>query len=128
MGGLAWPPLRAHAMIDARDSAHTILHKDAFAYSAHPQVAVAANGDWLVVFNKAPRRPCILHPPQDPLFRNVITRSATAGYLERARGGAELRLARHRMREPHDTAADGRMMLNQWRFRWYPLGSGRPLA
>ena len=66
-------------MIDARDAAHAILHKDPRAYSAHPQIAVAANGDWLVVFNKAPRRPLILHPPQDPLFANVIIRSRDHG-------------------------------------------------
>ena len=40
--------LRRGAVIDAREAEHAILHKDAFAYSAHPHAAVAANGDWLV--------------------------------------------------------------------------------
>ena len=59
-------------MIDAADAEHAILHKDPFAYSAHPQIAVAANAEWLLVFNKALRRPFILHPPEEPLFRSAV--------------------------------------------------------
>jgi hypothetical protein len=119
------PPLPCLAMIDACDAAHAILHKDPHAYSAHPQIAVAPNGDWLVVFNKAPRRPFILHPPEEPLFRNVIMRSRDRGanwttpqvapnYEWHGTECASL-----------TTLRDRRVMLNQWRFRWYPLGLAR---
>jgi hypothetical protein len=114
-------------MIDARDAAHAILHKDPYAYSAHPQLAVAANGDWVVVFNKAPRRLFILHPPEEPLFRNVIMRSRDRGASWSAPevvpnydwSGTECASL--------TTLRDGRMMLNQWRFRWYPLGLAQRL-
>lgn len=114
-----------HGVIEAGDAAHAILHKDAFAYSAHAQIAVAANGDWLVVFNKAPRRPFVLHPPEDPLFRNYVMRSRDRGVTWSAPqvvpnyewSGTECASL--------TALADGRMMLNQWRFRWYPLGLAR---
>jgi hypothetical protein len=106
---------------------HAILHKDPFAYSAHPQIAVAPNGDWLVVFNKAPRRPFILHPPEEPLFRNVAIGSHDRG----ATWSAPEVVPNY---EWHGTEcasltalADARIMLNQWRFRWYPLGLARRL-
>ena len=114
-------------MIAARDAAHAILHKDPYAYSAHPHIAAAPNGDWLIVFNKAPRRPFVLHPPEEPLFRNMIMRSRDHGaswvtpevapnYDWHGTECASLTALR-----------DGRMMLNQWRFRWYPLGLARRL-
>ena len=53
-----------------------------------------AGGEWLIVFNKTIRRRVILHPPQDPEFRNWLIRSADRGAeLERTAGGAGLRLA-----------------------------------
>jgi BNR repeat-like domain len=116
-------------MIDARDAAHTILHKDPHAYSAHPQVAWAANGDWLVVFNKAPRRPLILHPPQDPLFANVIIRSGDHGASwsepvivpnEEYRGTECASLT--------TLLSSERILLNQWRFHWIELDLAYPLA
>ena len=114
-------------MIDARDAAHAILHKDPHAYSAHPQIAVAGNGDWLVVFNKAPRRPFILHPPEDPLFRNLIMRSR-----DRGASWSTPEVAPDYDWSGTECASltalpDGRMMLNQWRFRWYPLGLAQRL-
>lgn len=115
-------------MIDARAAEHSILHKDRFAYCAHPHIAVAANGDWLVVFNEAPRRELILHPPEDPLFQNVIIRSSdrgaswsapqvVPGYDYRGTECAGLTVLN-----------DGRVMLQQWRFAWYPLALARTLA
>jgi hypothetical protein len=114
-------------MIEARDAEHAILHKDPFAYSAHPHVTAAANGHWLVVFNKAPRRAFILHPPEEPLFRNFVMRSRDQGatwstpevvpnYDWQGTECASLTVL-----------ADGRIMLNQWRFRWYPLVLARRL-
>lgn len=114
-------------MIDARDADHRILHKDPHAYSAHPQIAVAGNGDWLVVFNKAPRRPFILHPPEDPLFRNLIMRSRDSGETWSAPEVAPNYDWSGTECASLTALRDGRMMLNQWRFRWYPLGLAQRL-
>jgi hypothetical protein len=114
-------------MIDARDATHAILHKDPYAYSAHPQIAVAPNGDWLVVFNKAPRRPFILHPPEEPLFRNLIMRSRDCGTSWSTPEVAPNYDWQGTECASLTTLRDGRMMLNQWRFRWYPLGLARRL-
>ncbi len=74
------------------------------------------------------RRPFILHPPEDPFFHNVVCRSADGGASwttpEVAPGyncaGAEC--------AGLTALADGRVLLNQWRFDWYPLGLARRLA
>ncbi len=115
-------------MIEASHAAHTILHKDPYGYSAHPHIAVAPNGDWLVVFNKAPRRPFILHPPEEPLFRNVIIRSRDRGVSWTTPQVAPNYDWHGTECAGLTTLRDGRMMLNQWRFRWYPLGLARRLA
>ncbi len=112
-------------MIDASEARHAILHKDQFTYSAHPHIAVAANGDWVVIFNKAPRRPFRLLPPEDPLYCNFVMRSTDEGrtwsapQVAPAYGWHGVECA------GLTTLSDGRMMLNQWRFRWYPLGLAR---
>lgn len=128
-GRVASPPLRVFAMIDARDATHTILHKDPYAYCAHPQIAWAATGDWLVVFNKAPRRTLVLHPPQDPLFANVMIRSQDRG----ASWGEPLIVPNDRYRGMECASltallASDRILLNQWRFHWIDLDLAYPLA
>jgi len=116
-------------MIDARDATHAILHKDPHAYSAHPQIASAANGDWLVVFNKALRRPFILHPPQDPLFANVLIRSRDRG----ASWNEPLIVPNGRYRGTECASltallSSDRILLNQWRFHWIDLDWAHVLA
>lgn len=97
------------------------LVRDAFAYTAHPHAVVTARGTWLCVFNQAPRRPFVLHPPQDPLFRNLLIRSedegrswsppvVVPGYDWSGVECAGLTALR-----------DGTVLLNQWRFDWWPL-------
>ena len=114
-------------MIEAADARHSIVHRDPSFYCAHPHVAVAANGEWVVVFNRAPRRPLILHPPEEPLFQNVIVRSQDQGatwtppevvpdYGWSGTECAGLTVLRN-----------GRVLLNQWRFRWLPLRLARRL-
>ena len=105
---------------------HRILHREAAAYCSHPHMAVGADGGWLVAFNRAPRRPLILHPPHDPAYRNLMMRSADEG-----RSWSAPRIvpsaAFHGVECPGLTAtAAGRVLLNQWRFRWYPRPRGRP--
>src|SRR5579871_950397 len=70
---------RRRVMIEAVGAEHTVLHKDPYAYSAHPHIVALEDGDWLIVFNKTIRRRLILHPPQDPEFRNWLMRSSDGG-------------------------------------------------
>ncbi len=111
-----------------RDAAHRTIYRDGYAYWAHPHAVALPNGDWLVVFNTSVRRPLVLHPPEDPLYRNMITRSrdqgaswstpvVAPGYDWRGVECAGLTVLE-----------DGRVLLNQWRFRWYPLPTARTLA
>src|SRR5262245_49190940 len=110
-------------MITARNATHAILYRDPDYYCAHPQIMVANSGEWLVVFNKAPRRAVILHPPQEPEYRNVIIRSSDHGSTwttpepvpDSTWSGVEC--------AGLTTLSDGRLMLNQWRYSWYPLGN-----
>src|SRR5262245_17669316 len=116
-------------MIDASDARHAILYKDSSAYCAHAQITVALDGDWFLVFNRAPRRAgIVLHPPQDPEFCNLIIRSRDRGQSWSAPSAAP---------EPDFTGTecasltalpDGRMLLNQWRFRWLDLAAARSMA
>ena len=114
-------------MIEAAGARHSIVHRDPSFYCAHPHLAIAANGDWIVVFNRAPRRPFVLHPPEEPLFQNVIVRSLDQGatwtppevvpdYGWSGTECAGLTVLR-----------SGRVLLNQWRFRWLPLRLARRL-
>jgi hypothetical protein len=102
-----------------------IVHKDDFAYNSHPSIAVLDNGEWLAVFGSSRRREPKEHPPGDPLFRNLLMRTADRGetwsaptfvpdfdwYGVECPGIAQL--------------ADGTVVLSQFRFGWYPLGAAR---
>jgi hypothetical protein len=114
-------------MIEAQGAEHSIVYRDRFAYCAHPHIVVAANGDWLVVFNKAPRRDLILHPPEDPLFQNVMIRSQDQG----ANWSAPQVVPSYDYRGTEcaglTVLKNGRVMLHQWRFAWYPLALARTL-
>ena len=78
-----------------------------------------------MVFNKTIRRRLILHPPQDPEFRNWMMRSRDGGESWSAPeivpgydwSGVECAGL---------TPLGGkRVMLHQWRFFWYPLAAAR---
>ena len=102
-----------------------IIHKDDFAYNSHPSIAVLDNGEWLAVFGSSRRREPKQHPPGDPLFRNLLVRTADRGttwsepafvpdfdwYGVECPGIAQL--------------ANGTVVLTQFRFGWYPLGLAR---
>jgi photosystem II stability/assembly factor-like uncharacterized protein len=109
-------------------SIHTIVvHKSSHAYSSHPCITMLASGGWLVVFGQSIERRPYLHPPSDPRFLNVAVRSDDQGqtwgdpravpnydwYGVEASGIAQL--------------SNGDVLLNQWRFRWYPLELARKL-
>lgn len=98
-----------------------IIHRDDWAYISHPSIAVLDNGDWLVACNHSRRRDPRMHPPEDPLFRTLVTRSADQGRTwslpafapdfdwsgTECPGIAQL--------------SDGTVVLTQFRFGWYPL-------
>ncbi len=106
---------------------HRILYKDPFAYCAHPHVVNLRKDAWVVVFNRAPRRTFLLHPPQDPHYYNVIMRSGDQGET-----WTEPQIAPNYDWYGVECAgltplSDGRLMLNQWRFRWLPLDQARQM-
>lgn len=109
-------------MITPGNSRNTIVARDAFAYQAHPHIAIAPDGTWLVVFNNTVRGEHILHPPHDPRYRNMLTRSFDRGEswepAEVVPGyewsGVEC--------AGLTALSNGEIMLNQWQFEWVPLG------
>lgn len=54
------------------------VHRDPTRYSAHPHL-VRRGAELLCVFTSAPRRPFVLHPPEDPAFVNLLVRSHDEG-------------------------------------------------
>jgi len=114
-------------MLKIRDIRHRIIYKDPYAYCAHPHIVSVQNGDWLIVFNKTVRRSFILHPPEDPFYHNYLVRSSDQGdtwnsprvapdfdwYGVECAGLSPL--------------SDGTLLLNQWRFHWYPLEYAKKL-
>lgn len=107
------------------EAEHRIIQRDPHAYCAHPHLVRLADGDWLVVFNQVPRRGIILHPPQDPLFRNFMLRSSDEGRTWAAPvvvpdyGWSGVECA------GLTPLRDGQLLLHQWRFRWLPLPAAR---
>jgi len=97
---------------------------DDFAYISHPSIVALDDGEWIAVFNHSRRRENRLHPPSDPLFRNLLARTSDRGatwqdayfvpdfdwYGVECPGIAQL--------------SDSTVVLSQFRFGWYPL----PLA
>jgi BNR repeat-like domain len=97
-----------------------VIHSDAFAYSAHPHL-VATASNWLLVFTQSRRRAGVLHPPQDPLFTNMLVRSSDEGRTWSAPSfvpdfgwqGVEC--------AGLTALSSGAVLLNQWRFNWHTL-------
>lgn len=106
---------------------HQIIFRDEHSYCAHPHIVALDDGQWLVVFNRTVRRPFLLHPPEDPQYYNMLMWSEDHGkswsvpqvvpdydwYGVECAGLTPLR--------------DGTILLNQWRFRWYPLEKARKM-
>ena len=101
------------------------VHRDPWAYISHPSIALLENGDWLAAFNHSRRRDPRMHPPGDPLFRTLISRSSDRGrswsqpsfapdfdwYGTECPGIAQI--------------SNGTVILSQFRFAWYPLALAR---
>ena len=105
----------------------TIVHKDSYAYIAHPSIVVLQSGEWIAAFNHSRRRERRMHPPGDPLFRNLIARTSNRGetweepyfapdfdwYGVECPGIAQL--------------SNGTVVLTQFRFGWHNLVDARNL-
>ncbi len=103
------------------------IHRDPWAYISHPSIAVLKNGDWLAAFNHSRRRDPRMHPPGDPLFRTLLSRSSDQSrswsqpgfapdfdwYGTECPGIAQI--------------SNGTVILSQFRFAWYPLALARKL-
>ena len=105
-----------------------IIYRDPFAYCSHASIVRLANGEWVTAFNECQKIKPYTHPPGDPHFHNLVSRSDDEGrtwsppeaapnwdwYGVECPGLAQLQ--------------DGTVVLNQWQFLWYPLAQGRKLA
>ena len=98
---------------------HEPLYQDPDAYCSHPHMVAAADGTWLLAFNRSVRRPVTLHPQQDPEYCNLLMVSRDEGRSWSdpspvPRGGIR------GVECPGLTATrNGRIVLNQWRFQWH---------
>ena len=70
----------------ARVGETVVIHRDPWAYISHPWLALIRaggadpDGAWFAVFNHSRRREPRMHPPSDPLFRSLTTRSVDQGH------------------------------------------------
>jgi BNR repeat-like domain len=127
-------PAALRAMVGERNdstadaASRSVVHADRHAYCAHPHLVAAAEDRWLLVFNKTVRRDAILHPPQDPLYCNMLTISRDQG----ATWGPAEPVPDYRWTGTEcaglTVTRSGRVLLNQWRFEWYPkrVADGMP--
>ena len=72
---------------------HRVVHRDPFAYCAHPHIVRLADGAWLAVFNRSVRRPFILHPsalpvPDEPLVGAAAVHELLDGWRMLIQNGA----------------------------------------
>lgn len=104
--------------MDGLAPAHAIP-VEAGAYVAHPHAAVAADGTWVLVANRAPRRFTTLHPPQDPAFRNVVLWSRDEGRTWSTPVEAPCDPGEGCECAGLTALPDGRVMLSQFRFSWH---------
>ena len=99
-----------------------VVHKDEFAYVSHASIAILSDGGWIAAFTHSRRRETRMHPPSDPLFRNLLSRSADKGETWEQPyfapdfdwSGVEV--------PGISRLGDGTVVLTQFRFGWYPPG------
>ena len=105
-----------------------IIYQAQHAYSSHACITRLPDGDWLVAFTQSLQRIPYQHPPGDPQFLDFITRSQDRGEswdAPRVAPGYDW----HGVEVPGISAlSSGEVLLNQWRFLWYPLEQAQALA
>jgi len=104
-----------------------IIHKDNFAYISHPSIAVLQNGDWLASYNHFRRRVPTMHPPDDPLFRTLLSRSTDQGATWQAPVFAP-NFYWYGTQCPGITQlSNGTVLLSEFQLGWHPLQLARKL-
>ena len=101
------------------------IHKDDFAYISHPSISILNDGRWIIALSHSVRRDINnppLHPPEDPLFRNLLSRSADKGQTwEKPYFAPDFDW--HGVETPGiSQLSNGTLVLTQFRYKWYPLG------
>ncbi len=108
-------------MTRAKDAKTIIIYKEPHAYCSHPCVTKLRNGDWLVAFCNSTQRQPMLHPPGDPQFINLVIRTSDQGQSWQAPRVAP-NYDWYGVEVPGiSQLANGDVLLNQWRFLWFPL-------
>ncbi|MGH3441838.1 MAG: sialidase family protein [Nitriliruptorales bacterium] len=105
----------------------SFIHRDPNSYSSHPCVALLDDGSWLVAFSSSRRQRPVRHPPDYPLLWNMVTRSTDRG---RSWSAPEVVPGYDWLgvETPGITQiSTGEVLLNQWRFHWYPLQLAREI-
>ena len=109
------------------DREDVTIYRDPFAYISHPTVAQAGNGDYLVAYNESLRRGRRIHPPGDPRYVNLLSRSRDRGRtweMPRVAPGYEWT----GVECPSITQISiGEVLMVQWQFSWYPLETARKM-
>ena len=101
------------------------IFRNGYRYASHPHAALGADGEIVVVFNQTRRNRFIFHPPHDPEYRNLVTRSDNFGKTWSPPQVAPSYDYSGMECASLTTLSSGRMLLNQWRNRWYPLALAR---
>ena len=104
---------------------HEPIDRERNAYRSHPHMVAAADGNWLLAFNRSVRRPVVLHPPHDPEYCNLLIIS----HDEERSWGEPSPVPREGIRGVEcpgmTTTRNGRILLNQWRFQWHAWSGAR---
>jgi hypothetical protein len=111
----------------AADIEHRLVLNDEHGYLAHPHL-IRSGGELVLVCNWAPRRSFVLHPPEDPLYLNLILRSADEGRTWSAQVVAPAYGWNGVECAGLTDLGNGRVLLNQWRFGWLTLPQARRCA
>jgi hypothetical protein len=114
-------------MVAVRDADHAVVLRDEHGYCAHPHL-VRSGGELVLVCNWAPRRDFVLHPPEDPLYLNLLLRSGDDGRSWSAPSVAPAYGWNGVECAGLTDLGQGRLLLNQWRFDWLTLDAARARA
>ena len=102
-----------------------VIHKDKFAYIVFPSIWNLDNGEWIAAIQHTRRREPLMHPPSDPLYRTMITRSSDQGQTWGTPYFAP-DFDWYGVENPGITQLNnGSVLLTHFRFRWYPIHLAR---